>query len=161
MRRRAQHVGYTLVELMVCVLLLSLVAGAVGTVLLSSSSASQTGMTFIKVSEDARVGMNRMVEELRHASRDTMTIPDTAQVTFQVPGNANPIQYTLGGTTGTQLIRTQNGVTTVFANNVQSLQFDPSPFTGALITVTLQVQKTSTARHNVANTLTGRAQLRN
>ena len=162
MRCRARpDEGWTFVELLVVLGVSLLLAGSFYTMFLASGSASATGLTAIEVSENARIGMDRMIRELRNARQATVSIPASGEVTFQVPGNVNSIRYALGGATGTQLIRTENGASTVFCNNVQSLQLSPTPFSGRVITIALQVQKTAPSRHVVGHTYRGRLRVRN
>jgi len=149
------------VELLVALGVSVLLVGSFYAIFLVSGSASATGLTAIEVSENARIGMDRMIRELRNATQSTISIPASGQITFQVPGNGNVIQYALGGATGTELRRTQNGTTTVLCNNAQSLQFSPAPFSGRVITMALRVQKTAASRQVVGKSFSGRVRVRN
>lgn len=164
MRRPTSHAGLTLVEVLIGSALLSVVIGAAYTVLSAGERSTRANLAYIEVSEEARRGMERMINELRHAQRNTVNIINTPtgdQITFQVPGNPSPIQYAVGGADGTSLLRTENGVSTVICNNVQRVQFGPSPFSGQVISIVLQVQRTSSSDPTLSTTLQGRVQVRN
>ena len=161
MRRLGTHTGLTLVELLVGSTLLAVIVGAAYTVLSAGERLTRTNLAYVEVSEEARRGMERMVNELRSAQRNTVSIPHGDQITFQVPGNPSPIQYAVGGADGTTLLRTENGVSTVVCNNVQRVQFGPSPFSGRVISITLQVQRTSPSDPTLSMGLQGRVRVRN
>ena len=129
--------------------------------MLIGDSAARTGLTYIELSQDARLGIDRMVKELRNARRSTISIPDGSYITFKVLDNPNTIQYSLGGLNGTQLIRTEAETNTVLCNNVGSIQFSPSPFSGSIILISLQTQKTSPSRRNLTITLNANLKARN
>lgn len=153
--------GFTLVELMVSLGIFAMLMAAVYTVLSISDSTTQTGLTSIELSQDARLGIDYMLKELHNARRSTISIPDGSSITFQVLGSSNIIQYSLGGLNGIQLIRSEAGTNTVLCNNVQSIQFSPSPFSGRVISIDLQTRKTSLSRRNLTRTLNVRVKVRN
>ncbi len=153
--------GFTLVELMVSLGIFTILVAVVYTVLLIGDSTTRTGLINIELSQNARLGIDRMLKELHNARRSTISIPDDSYITFQVPGNSNIIQYSLGGLNGRQLIRTEAGTGTVLCNNVQSVQFIPSPFSGSVISITLQTQKTSLSQRNLTTALNVRVKARN
>jgi len=153
--------GFTLVELMVTLGIFTILIAAIYAVLSIGDSTAQTGLTNIELSQNVRLGTARMLKELHNVRRSTVSIPDGSYITFQVPGNSNIIQYSLGGLNGRQLIRTEAGTGTVLCNNVQGVQFIPSPFSGNVISITLQTQKTSLSRHNLTTALNVRVKARN
>ena len=153
--------GFTLVELMVSLGIFTVLIAAIYTVLFIGDSTARTGLTKIELSQNVRLGIDRMLKELHNVQRSTISIPDGSYIAFQVPGNSNIIQYSLGGLNGRQLIRTEAGTDTVLCNNVQSVQFIPSPFSGSVISITLQTQKTSLSRRNLTTALNVRVKARN
>lgn len=153
--------GFTIIELMVSLGIFTILIAGIYTVLLIGDSTMRTGLTYIELSQDVRLGIDRMIKELHNARRSTISIPDDSYITFQVPGNSNIIQYSLGGLDGRQLIRTETGASTVLCNNVQSIQFSPSPFTGSIIFIMLQTQKTSLSRRIVTTALNVNLKVRN
>jgi prepilin-type N-terminal cleavage/methylation domain-containing protein len=60
--------GFTIVELLVVILLLSLVLTAFYQVLFSATSGSETSQNLARVSEEARLGFNRMVRDAREGN---------------------------------------------------------------------------------------------
>lgn len=160
-RHRTHQTGLTLVEVLIVSLVVAFLTSAVMTLFLVSGATLQTGLTSTEVSETVRSGMMRMTKELRGATRTTVLIPDGTDIRFQVPGNPNTIRYELGGVNGRQLIRTEAATVTVLGNNIQDVQFSPSPFIGGVILITLQAQKTSKSRHDVAQTLSTHLKVRN
>ena len=153
MRDSSGRNGFTMIELMVVMGIFTTLMAGIYTILLMGGSTSQTGLTYIELSQNVRLGIDRMMKEMHNARRSTISISDGSYITFQVPGNSNTIQYSLGGLSGRQLIRTEGGMSTVLCNNVQGVQFSPSPFSGGIISITLQTQKTSISRRNLTTAL--------
>ncbi len=153
--------GFSLIELTVAFGVFTILIAAIYMVLLIGDSTTRTGLTYIELSQDARLGIDRMIKELHNARRSTIGIPDGSDIAFQVPGNSNTIQYSLAGLQGRQLIRTEAGTSTVLCNNVQSIQFSPSPFSGSVISIALQTEKTSLSRRNLTTALNVRLKARN
>ena len=84
--------GFTLVELLVGVLLLSIVSIGFYTVLFASSRSSDTSRAVTKVSEEARLGFSRMVRDTRQG-RALVSASDTSytiEVDFDGDGVIEP-----------------------------------------------------------------------
>lgn len=143
--------GFTVIELMTAMCIFAVLIVAIYSILLIGDSTTRTGLTYIELSQDSRLGIDRMIRELRSARRSTINIPDGSYITFQVPGS-DTLQYSLAGIGGRQLIRTEGETTTVLCNNVQDIQFSPSPFSGSTIFITLETQKTSLSGRNLTRT---------
>jgi len=118
--------GFVLIEMMVTALIFLFIIAAIYVVSLMSDSTSQTGLTYIEISQDARLGIDRMVKELHQALSSTV-----------------------------------NGATALLCNNVGSIQFSPTPFSGKVVSVAITVEKTSPSRRNMSATLNNRIRLRN
>ncbi len=161
MKYRSDRGGFTLIELMVTLGIFAFLIVAVYTFLAVGDSTTEAGLTYIEISQDARLGIDRMINELRSAQCSAVSIPDGSYITFRVPTNPNLIQYSLGGIDGGQLIRTEAGTDTILCNNAHSVQFNPSPFSGSVISITLQTQETSSSRHDFTTTLSGSVKVRN
>lgn len=161
MRNPNDRDGFTFIEMMVALGIFTVLMAGIYTVLVICDSTSRTGLTYIELSQDARLGIDRMIRELRNARRSTISIPDGSYITFEVPGNSNTIQYSLGGLGGRQLIRTESEADTVLCNNVGSIQFSPSAFSGSIISITLQTQKTSLSRRDLTTSLNVSLKVRN
>ncbi len=72
--------GFTLVELLVVMFLLSLTSVAFYRVMFSSVRGSQTTQDVVRVSEEGRLGFNRMVRDAREASRLNNPTPTSYEV---------------------------------------------------------------------------------
>jgi prepilin-type N-terminal cleavage/methylation domain-containing protein len=154
--------GFTFIELMVALGIFTVLIAATYSVLYLGDSTTRDGLAYIELSQGIRLGVDRMTKELRNARRSTISIPeDSSYITFKVPGNSNTIQYSLGGIGGKQLIRAEDGVDTILCNNVQSISFNPSPFSGNIIFITLQSQKTSSSRRDLTASLNLNVKVRN
>jgi len=158
--------GFTIVELAVVLGIFTILIAGIYTVLLTSDSTMRTGLTYIELSQDVRLGIDRMIKELHNARRSTISISDGSYIEFQIPGNSDTIKYSLGGLNGRQLIRTEPAASTdandstVVCNNVQSIQFIPN-LSGSIISINLQTQKTSLSRRDLTATLNVRLKARN
>jgi len=153
--------GFTLLEIMVVSVCFCILVAGIYAVLDIGNLMTDTGFTYIELSQDTRLGVDQMIRELHCAQRGSISIPDGDDITFQVLGSAKTIQYSLGGTDGTQLIRTESGTATVLCNNVQSIQFSPSPFSGNTVLITLGVQKTSRLHRDFIATSSVNVTIRN
>lgn len=121
--------GFTLIEILVSMSLLTVVMAAIFAFLWGASNYLQTGQNTADVTENARLGLNRITRELQQAS--TVEVADTSQVSFTVNFGAGDETVTYGFTPGTNgnmgtiwrssTVGPQN-VTLV--NNVASVQFD-------------------------------------
>jgi len=163
MRGLNRKKGFTLFELMVVLGIFAVLIALISNVLFTTDSATRTGLTYIELSQNVRLGIDKMTKELHNAQRSTITISTISEgnnnITFQIPGNSNTIQYSLGGLNNSQLIRTESKTnTTVLCNNVQGLQFSLS---GRIINITLQAGKTSLSRRDLTNALNISLKVRN
>lgn len=76
--------GFTLVEILVTMLLFSIASTAFYQVVFSGNRGSQTATSVIRVSEEARAGLNRMIRDTRQAGALTLATDDgyAVQVDF-------------------------------------------------------------------------------
>ncbi|MHB1390237.1 MAG: PilW family protein [Thermoleophilia bacterium] len=81
-QRLAGSEGFTLVEMLVSMLILSVVMSAIFAFLWSASSYWQAGQATADVTENARLGLNRMTRELKQASQ--ITSATTTEIVFKV-----------------------------------------------------------------------------
>lgn len=75
MRARRED-GFTLVEILVAIALLSVVSVGFYSVMLSVVRGSQTAEDVVRISEEARAGLNRMIRDIREAEEITISEPD-------------------------------------------------------------------------------------
>jgi prepilin-type N-terminal cleavage/methylation domain-containing protein len=85
MRSERQEAGFTLVELLVAILIFGAVSSTVYIVVLSGVRGSDTARTVADISEEARLGLNRMIRDTREAER--LTAVDAAAYTIRVDFN--------------------------------------------------------------------------
>lgn len=86
--------GFTLTEILITMLLLSLISTAFYQVLFSGSEGSQTAQAVVRVSEEARAGLNRMIRDTRQAFRLTSATDDGYSV--QVDFNGDEVISAVG-----------------------------------------------------------------
>ena len=191
MRRPTRAHGFTLVETMVA-----------GTIMLSMSLIAAlwlTGMSDLwwtttvqsQLRTESQQVMNRLLTELRSATRTALgsppnaaipAVPNNTSMTFYLPrdldnngtiidinGNtvwdvANDVQYVYDAGQR-QLLRVQAGNTVVLARDVNAVTFEHSGINPALrpneVKITLTVQKMTPQRRTVAATAVEIVKLRN
>lgn len=79
--------GFTLIEILVVMFLLSIITTAFFQVLLSATEGSSTAGDIARVSEQARLGFNRMVRDTREADRVTNLSPTSFKVEIDFDGD--------------------------------------------------------------------------
>lgn len=84
-----REAGFTLIELLVVMFLLSVTSIAFYNVMFSSVRGSQTVQNVVRVSEEARLGFNRMVRDAREASR--LEGPSATSYQVQTDFNADGV----------------------------------------------------------------------
>lgn len=152
----------TLVEALIVSVFFLIIIGAIYSVLRIGGSFSNTGITYIDVSADARLGIDRMIKELHGAKQNTIQISeDGNSIEFELPTDSDTIRYSLGETDSRQLVRIKGTTTTVLCNNVENIRFSPAPFSGNMIDIELQIQKSTTLKQNLFTTLKAHVKVRN
>ncbi|MDD5270154.1 MAG: prepilin-type N-terminal cleavage/methylation domain-containing protein [Candidatus Omnitrophica bacterium] len=183
-RRRAH--GLSLIELMISIAIVTVIGGYLAYFLVIGASAWRAGDAEIQANQESRRGMMSMVKELRQAQDGNLRTTAGAlyadntvynNIKFPVIADTDgdgdtvstigalewstPISYYISGT---QLIRSQDGATTVLANNVIGLQFIKTvniTLGISVLNVTLQTRKTSVEGRQVQSTLTCSIKIRN
>lgn len=91
--------GFTLVELLVGMLMLSLVTGAFYQVLFSGARGSDTSRSVARISEEARLGLNRMIRDTRQAAAIKLATSSgyAIEVDFNGDGSITPSASAAGG----------------------------------------------------------------
>lgn len=126
--------GFTMLEMMVSVMIMSIITLITMQAFTIGSRLSDVAYTQSRVSGESRMAVERLSRELRNSTMTRITIPQLSILQFQVPsaidasGNitwSGWIQYSIGGLNNEQLIRQDltTGVTDVMANKVSTLQF--------------------------------------
>lgn len=120
--------GFTLVEMLVSMLILSVVMSAIFAFLWSASNYWQAGQATADVTENARLGLNRMTRELKQASE--ITSATATEMVFKVNyGNGvETVSYGFtpgsNGSPGTVWRNSDISTQTTLMENVKSAQFD-------------------------------------
>lgn len=87
MRRRAGEEGFTLIETMVAMLVFSVISVAFHQVLLSQQRGVDTTRTVTRLTDEARLGFNRMVRDAREADALSAATPSSFTVKVNYDGN--------------------------------------------------------------------------
>lgn len=190
--------GLSLVELMITIGIVVIIGGILMHFLILGGAAWHSGDAKIQAAQEARKGIMSMTRELRQSSSATLTNmagtpyafdTDYTSAVFRVatviagnnsygsygtavtntgiPNWSTPITYYVSNN---QLIRLQDSVAKVLANNVTGLQFRLQNDSYVLnnktipvrtLLITLQTMKTSTEGRQISMTLTSSILLRN
>jgi type II secretory pathway pseudopilin PulG len=151
--------GFTLVDVLVSIAILSLIIAGVFGVLNMGNTTYNTDLSLLDLQQNARQGMDWMVRELRESSSGDINIvpidADDDQITFNTP-NETGIQY-YRDMTERQIIREYPaGTTRIIANDINSLNFSLS---GNLLEI--QVTAIKTQRPDLTFFLKEQVRLRN
>jgi len=115
--------GFTLIEILISIAILSIVVTGIIAVLRIGDMAWHSDMGLVDLQQAARQVMDGMVREIRQSLASTVTIGATgADITFSIPNIPN-IKYYLSNA---QIIRQQpagTGTTKVLANAINNLSF--------------------------------------
>ncbi|MBI2104361.1 MAG: hypothetical protein HYT90_02095 [Candidatus Omnitrophica bacterium] len=183
--------GFTLVETMVAGTLLVSLSLVAALWLAGVSDLWWTATTQGEVRRAAQQAMNRMVDELRSATRTAIGSPPNASIpaapgntaaTFYLPadedgngliidavGNTewdtpNPVQYAYVPAQR-QLVRIQGGQQRILANDIAAISFEDALLNPALyqneMKITLTMQRTTPQRRTVSATAVEIVKLRN
>lgn len=125
-RRTLAESGFTMIEMLVSIMILSVIMAAVFSFLWGASRYWQSGQDTADVTENARMGLNRMTRELKQSSQ--VTGATSSQISFNVDFGSGAESVTYGFTPGTDgpgyVWRTSNsGPQVVQINEVSNAQF--------------------------------------
>ena len=139
--------GFTLIEVLVAAIVLSLLFMGALAVLRISDVTWNVDMGLVGLQQQVRQAMAGMVKEIRQAGSVNITTITSTQddIDFSIPGSGtNRIRYYLDTSTG-QILREYpngSGATIVLANNIITLEFSgPDP-----VQIQLRAQKTVRGR---------------
>jgi prepilin-type N-terminal cleavage/methylation domain-containing protein len=164
--------GFSLVELMLVAAISSIAALMIFGMFVAGGSHAHIMDTQMATQDSARIGLQKMLQEVRETAPSHVVNLSTSALVFQIPtavdanGNmtwSGNIQYTLGGVNNRQLLRTDaSGTVSVMANDVYSLSFTGNtPLNPSLITVQVEVRDSSIEGRGLKNLITGQAEVRN
>ncbi len=167
--------GLSMVELMVAVIIFTIMAIGIYTILFVGQEFWLSSKTRVELQQEARRAMEKMINELRQAG--DLSISDVPAdgtwrntITFKTPSgvaagaltwNADSIQYSRGGVEGMQFLRTSAGVAQVIALDIQSLQFRRQVASPNILEISIQAQKATEKNKTINYTLNFNIRLRN
>jgi prepilin-type N-terminal cleavage/methylation domain-containing protein len=167
--------GFSLAEMMVVVVIFSFVVGGVYTVMTVGDSSWYLNSVQTELQQELRKAMNAIKDDLRQsgsAAIDDVPADDATytSITFQkvsgvsgrkIAWNAANTQFALGGTGNTQLLKTDNSVTRVVAQNITTLEFRRLSSAPKIIEVALVAQRTTPKTGQITNALDFKVFMRN
>lgn len=167
--------GFTLVEAMVTMLIFSILAGGLYAMLRAGDSSWQTNRVRVELQQELRKAIEWMKNDLREAGTSSIVdVPADGNwyptITFKTPSgvsggtiiwNTDAIQFLIGGTGGTQLLRTSGISSKVIAQSVSSVQFRRQPSSSDVLEIVLQGEKDTAQGSTINYQLDYKIQLRN
>lgn len=150
--------GFSLLEMMVSIALSAMIFYSMFVVMRIGDDHIKSSQVKMFIQDSARVGLNKMLEEIRQSAPTRIQINGGGStLQFQIPNPAAPvgndfrpdwggswtIQYSVGGTNNTQLVRTNTttGQTSVIANDIQAVTFNGNQANPTIVTINLSVQR--------------------
>ena len=172
--RSVKSRGFTFAEVLVVVLLSSFLIGGIYTILIAGKNSWELNRDRLELQQQLRTGLDWMRKDLRQAGVSTVSgvVADGAwhtTVTFQTPSGvssgsvtwAAAVQYHLGGTGNTQLLRSVGAQDRVIAQSINLLQFKRTASDPSLIQISAQAQKNTPQHGLVTITVTTQERMRN
>lgn len=158
MKTTTNEGGFTALEMLISVSLSAMIFYALFVVMRIGDQQIQQTQVKMFIQDSARIGINKMLEELRQSAPTRIQINNGGtSLQFQIPNPSNPvgndykpdwtnswtISYTIGGLNNAQLIRTNSttGQTTVLANDVQGITFTGNMASPTVVTINMNVQR--------------------
>ncbi len=156
--------GFLLVEMVVALGIVALISGLLVLALRMNQQSWEVADAYLTTSNELRRGMQAISRELASANNASLNIPADGNwypgLTFRVPedldGNgtvldsngvlelSSVIQYSLGGSDGAQIMRSQAGVTNrVLSDGVTSLLFRRQTANPRVVEISVAVQRQS------------------
>lgn len=148
--------GFTLVEILVSVAILSFVVAGIFMVLNIADKSWHSDMGLLDLQQQARQAMDGMVREIRQSDSSDITITNNGgRVEFYIPDVSNAISYYLENN---QIIR-EHPLSTkkILANDVNSLNFS---LLSQVLEIQMEARKTVLQRE-LSLSLKEKARLRN
>lgn len=126
---KKQEHGFTLIEMLVSIFILSVIMAGMFSFLWGASKHWSAAQNAAEITENARLGLNRMTRELKQASNVTAAQTDEVSFTTDFGDGAETISYGLtpgdNGETGTVWRSTSAAAGEVtLINDVESIEFN-------------------------------------
>lgn len=139
--RQSDHRGMTLMEIVIVLVVIGILGVVVTPVLTQGLRSSATAQTTTALASEGRITLELMSQDLRNIRAATTTGPAIttmgANAITVTTMAGDTIDYSLNGT---GLIRTVDGVPTILAEHVSSLQFEYFAGDGTTTTTINQVR---------------------
>lgn len=166
--------GFTFAEVLVVVLISSFLIGGIYTILIAGKNSWELNRDRLELQQQLRTGLDWMRKDLRQAGVSTVSgvATDSAwhtSATFQTPSGVSSgsvtwgaaIQYHLGGTGNTQLLRSVGAQDRVIAQSINLLQFKRTASDPSLIQISAQAQKNTPQHGLITIAVTTQERMRN
>lgn len=171
--------GFTFLELIIVAALSMFLIGAAITISLAGRRSFEIGDALILLQQELRRGESLMVGEFHEGGQATISnVPADGdwytQIDFKIPmpgeggvsegrivWDSTPIQYLLGGTGGTQLLRNDQNGQSVLANDISSFRVRRQTNSPYVVEVALIGEKTTIVGDTVTADLNFSVKLRN
>lgn len=164
--------GFTMVEMLVCILIFSYIAGGLYTVISVGDSSYQNNSAQVELQQELRKGMEWMKFELQQAGPTSISnVPSNGSwytsISFKIPTGVssgaiswatNPIQFSRSGT---DLLRTYSGTSRVIAQDITSIQFRRTSAAPKILEIAMTGQVTAIKGETLQDTLNFKIKLRN
>lgn len=111
--------GFSLIELMVVVVILSLMVLGLVTFFTGGVRSWISGQSQLQAQREARQAMDQMVREIREASNIIANSTTSIEINFNTPWNPTNLKYSWSGNKWESIFKGTNPL----INNVQSLNF--------------------------------------
>lgn len=143
--------GFTVIEIMVSVFIMTILVIAVFTVLNTTSLTHDTDMGLLRLQQEARSVMFTMVRQLREASNISITVIDANndEISFNTPSQTGLRYYrdrndlNADGLTAQVMREFPSGTRKILANDIALLKFS---LTGSVLEIRLAANKTVRGR---------------
>jgi len=116
--------GFTLIEILVALLILSFIIGAIFAILNVANLSWNSSMGSLDLQQEVRQAMDGMIREIRQSKPTAITVdPSGAKVDFSIPNISNAISYSLSANKIIRVYPAGSGTFWTLANNISSLNF--------------------------------------
>ena len=155
MRRLCQDRGFTMTEALVTAVIFSFIAGGIYATMVAGDSSWSHNSIQIELQQELRKAMNRMIDDLQQSGRSAINdVPADGtwydEITFyktngvsgaSISWNSDTTNFSLGGTNGEQLLKTEGATTAVVAQDMTSLQIRRLAAAAGIVEVSLEAEK--------------------
>jgi prepilin-type N-terminal cleavage/methylation domain-containing protein len=166
--------GFSMAELLVVVVISAFLMAGIYTVLVTGKNSWEINRDRLEIQQELRKGLDWMRKDLRQAGVSTVTgtlANGTASstITFQTPSGVvsgaatwnAAVQYHLGGTGNTRLLRTTGGVDRIIAQDMYQLQFTRTAANPSVVQISATARKNTPQHGLITITVATQERMRN